>query len=228
MSSWNGLDFFIFLIFLLNTILGMSRGATKEIISMMCLSAALIFTIRFTVPLTHFFDSSPLIQDVIDSSFIRNFMRAIGAAPLTADLLHEISWSLSVLVCFVGVFSVLDAVLVSSFAEVFSFPYAVWNRKVGAALGCIRGYVINLVIIMILTLHIYKGGEGVPGSSLLYGSYFIGLFQGAAMKLDGLINRQDVANYQKVFEDKNLYNVKDITGVVSPNFLDTETEKKPK
>ncbi|MDX1900972.1 MAG: CvpA family protein [Gammaproteobacteria bacterium] len=214
MSNWNGLDFFIFLIFFLNTVLGMSRGATKEIISMMCLSAALIFTIRFTVPLAAFFDRSPLTQDVLSSSYIQNFMAAIGADPLTENFLHEISYTLSVLVCFVGVFSVTEAVLISSFAEVFTFPYAVWNRKVGAALGATRGYVLSVLLIMLLVLHIFKTDNGSIRSQFISGSYFVGLFTNAALKMDSLIGGQDVEHYHQIFEQKNLFNEKNVMGVV--------------
>src|SRR5947207_726926 len=121
MGNWNGLDFFIFLIFFVNTMYGMSRGATKEIISLMCLSVALIFTIRFTIPLTHFINSSPSINNVLTAAPIQNFMAAIGADPLNADFLSQLSYGLSVLICFVGVFSVAEAVLVSSFSEMFTF-----------------------------------------------------------------------------------------------------------
>lgn len=214
MSHWNGLDFFIFLIFFLNTVLGMSRGATKEIISMMCLSAALIFTIRFTVPLTAFFDRSPLTQDVLSSQFIQNFMASIGADPLTGNFLHEIAFSLSVLVCFVGVFSITEAVLISSFAEVFSFPYAIWNRKVGAALGAIRGYVLSVMLIMLLVFHVFKTDNAEMRAQLISGSYFVNLFQNAAMTMDSLIGGQDVEHYHDIFKDKNLYNEKDVMSVV--------------
>lgn len=215
MSGWNGLDFFIFLIFFVNTILGMSRGATKEIISLMCLSAALIFTIKFTVPLAQFLNRSPAIQDVLDSQIIQRFVAAIGANPLTANFLAEVSYSVSVLICFVGIFSVTEAVLsVTGFVEVFSFPYATLNRKVGAALGATRGYVINLIFIMILSLHLFKNDNNAP---LISGSHFINLFQAAAVKLDGLIQGQEVERYQEIYQDKNLYNEKDVFKVI-PQF----------
>src|SRR5579862_3207090 len=109
MNSWNGLDFIIFLIFAANFILGMSRGTTREIISMMCLCAALIITIRFTVPLAAFFNKSPLMVDVVSSAFVQRFMEAIGAGPLTEDLLRQTFYSISILVCFVGTFSLCEA-----------------------------------------------------------------------------------------------------------------------
>lgn len=211
MSNWNGLDFFIFLIFFLNTILGMSRGASKEIISMMCLSAALIFTIRFTVPIAVWLNSSPLVVDVIQSQFVQNFMRSIGAGPVTEELLGGISYSLSLVICFAGIFSVTEAALnFSGFVEMFTFPWAVWSRQVGAALGCTRGYVITLFFISVL---VHTMGSG---NNMMSGSWFVRLFQNTVMKLDSLVAGQQVDQYQQLYEDKNLFRPQDIYRIVPP------------
>jgi uncharacterized membrane protein required for colicin V production len=217
MNNWNGLDFFIFLIFLVNTLLGMSRGATREIISMICLSAALIFTIKFTVPVARFLNSSPLIANVLSSSFIQNFMVSIGAQPLTASMLSELAYTISLLICFVGTFGVCEATLAfTGFVEVFPFSYAALNRKIGAGLGAMRGYVLNLILILILTLHIT-----VP--ALTKGSFFVNLFQSSVIQLDSLISGQEVERYREIFKEKNLYNVKDILApVTSPTELDKQ------
>lgn len=205
MSNWNGFDFFIFLILVINTILGMSRGATKEIISMMCLSAALIFTIEFTVPLAQFLNSSSIAHNVVDNQFIQNFMNAIGAGALTDNMLSQLMYSISLLICFVGVFSVCEAGLsVTGFTEVFSFPYATLNRKVGGALGFTRGYIISLIVLCVLTLHIYSGNNFVTGS------FFAQMFQAGTQKLDSFISGQQVSNYQELYKnqpynEKNLY-----------------------
>jgi len=214
MGNWNGLDFFIFLIFFVNTMLGMSRGATKEIISMMCLCVALIFTIRFTVPLAHFMDASPLVKDVVSAESVQKFMAAIGADPLSENFLFELNYSLSVLICFVGVFSIAEAVLVSSFAEMFTFPYALWNRKVGAALGATRGYIVTVIFIMIFSLHIFRTENQAVANQFMSNSYFIGLFQGTALRLDTMIGGQQVTQYQEIFKDKNLFNEKAVQNVV--------------
>jgi len=203
MNNWTGFDFFIFLIFAANTILGMSRGATKEIISMMCLCVALIFTIKFTVPLANFFNHSPLINEVVDSSIISNFMQAIGAGPVTADLLQQIFYSISMLICFVGVYSVCEGALsMAGAVEMYSFPYATLNRKVGGALGCTRGYVISLLFIVILTLHIFRDS----GNSFFNNSVFLNLFQSSAVKLDSIITGQQPEQYKEIFKGKNLFN----------------------
>jgi len=203
MSNWNGLDFFIFLIFFLNLVLGMSRGATKEIVSMMCLSVALIFTIKFTLPLYVFLNKSPLIQDVLTSKFVLNFMAAVGAGPLTADMLKELSYSMSVAITFFGTFFTCEAGLsIVGFSELFTFPYAMMNRKVGGTLGTTRGYVISVIVILLL-IHMFK-------TNPITGSFFMNLFQGTANTLDSLIAGQQVEQYPEIFKNKNLYNEKDI------------------
>ncbi len=202
MNNWNGLDFFIFLIFFLNTILGISRGAAKEVIALMCLSVALIITITFTIPLTDFCNSSPLIQDVISSAIVQNFMHTIGAGPLTEKMIQNMNYALSLLICFVGVYSVgLGMLSFTGFVEVFSWPLATLNRQIGAALGCTRGYVFTLVFIIMLQ-HIFINTH--------LNSFFVNLFQGSAEKLQSFIDRQQPDQYQKIYEDRNLYNEKDV------------------
>lgn len=205
MDSWNGLDFFIFLIFAANTVLGMQRGASREIISMMCLSAALIFMIKFTVPLAMFLNRSPLINDVVNNQFMQNFMIAIGAGPLTADLLMEIMYCISMLICFVGVFSVCEAGLTASGVhESFSFPYATLSRKIGAALGCTRAYILTLLLLSILSLHLLKSSP-IGGGDWISGSFFARLFQSSTVMMDQMITNRKPEDYQKLFQNKNLY-----------------------
>ena len=211
MSGWNGVDFLFFLIFAVNTLLGMSRGATKEIISMMCLCVALIFTIKFTVPLSNFLNSSPSIVKVVESPIIQNFMLAIGAGPLTVELLHQIFYSISLLICFVSIFSICEGALtMSGFVEMYPFPYAAFNRKVGGTLGFTRGYVINLIFICIFTLHLFSGSR----DSMFSNSFFVKLFHGSAVRLDSIISGQNPDQYQKIFEGKNLYNEEQLLKVM--------------
>lgn len=199
MSNWTGLDFLIFFIFVLNTLLGMARGATKEIISILCLSAALIFTIKFTIPLSAFINSSPLIQDVIASPMMQNFMLAIGLGQLTQAMLFTLGYCISLLICFVGIFCACEAVLsYSGVIGIFSFPYVAMDRKIGAALGCVRGYVITLVFILIYLFL----------SPNMTHSYFLSMFENSAKKLNTLITQQAPERYNEVLRDKDLYNSK--------------------
>lgn len=212
MNSWNGLDFFIFLIFVVNTLMGASRGASKEIISMMCLSIGLIFMIKFTVPLAVFFNSSPLINDVVDNNITRNFMIAIGANPLTVGTLQQIFYSISLLLCFMGAYSFCEATLTySGFVEFFSFPWAALNRKLGAALGCTRGYVFNLILLVILSLHLAVGNNGqVIQDEFLSGSFFARLFKTQTERMDSLITGQRPGRFREIYRGKDLYNVEKV------------------
>src|SRR3989344_4503092 len=187
MNSWNGLDFIVFLILTANVVLGMARGANKEIISMICLSAALICTIKFTIPLANFFNSSPIMGDFVNNAITKNFMISIGAGPLTIDTVMEIMYSISLLICFVGVFSTCEAGLnFAGVAAMYTFPYVFLDRKLGGALGFTRGYIISLLFLSILVLHIYKGSS----NSFISGSFFVRSFQSQIQKFDGLISSQ--------------------------------------
>lgn len=205
MNNWNGFDFIIFLILLFNVLLGMSRGAAKEIISFLCLSAALICTIKFVIPLTNFLNSSPLIQDVLTSKYTQNFMESIGAGTLTVEMLVQFAYSLSLLICFVGSFSILESVLaLTHVREVFSFPFAVLDRKLGAALGFMRGYIFVLILISILVFHLFINN---PGNPLTANSFFTRLFFSQAALFDELIARQQPEEYQQLYK-QNPYNYK--------------------
>lgn len=206
MSNWGGLDFFIFLILLFNTLFGMARGGLREIISIMCLCAALIFTIKFTLPLSSFINSSPLMSDVIASNIVQNFMLATGLGALTTDMLIKLGYAISLLICFVGTFSVCEAVLsYTNVVQVFSFPYSFWDRKLGAALGCLRGYVFVVIFILLYLLM----------SHPLTSSYFINLFRASALNLSQLIVEQSPERYREVLQGSDRYNANMVLDVVN-------------
>jgi uncharacterized membrane protein required for colicin V production len=219
MNDWNGLDFLIFLIFAMNTILGMTRGATKEIISTLCLSVGLIFSIRFCVPLTNFLSASPLIADVIDNSMTVNFMSSIGAAPLTTEFLRQFSFSMALMICFTASFSACEAALsLPSVMEVFSFPYAMLNKKVGAGLGCLRGFVLNVILVNILVLHLFNtSGNETVKNSVTNNSHFVAALLPTAKKLDTLIEAQNPDRYREIYQDKDVIKVDGILKALSPD-----------
>jgi len=211
MSDWNNLDFLIFLIFFLNTIQGMSRGGSREIISMMCLSVALIFTIKFTIPLASWLNKSPLIQDVMSSTMIGRFMDEIGAGAVTLNLVTELNFCLALLVCFVAIYYLCEGVLnYTGTVAMASFKWVAASRKLGATLGAVRGYVFSIILILI-TIHIFTKNQvnDVINKSLIT-SHFVTLFTEAAQKLDSLIAAQDPTRYRELYKYKDLYNAKDI------------------
>jgi uncharacterized membrane protein required for colicin V production len=211
MSAWNGLDFLILIILVLNMVLGMVRGGGREGISLICLSVALIVSIRFTVPLANFINTSPLIQGtgphtfvlagVLDNQFVINFIKAIDAGPVTVDTLYQLGYTVSLLICFVGTFSICEAGLsMTGFLEAYGLTTSVINRKFGGALGLTRGYIITLVFLSILAIHLNPGNN----SKLISGSYFAGLFDSQTRLLDRLISSQDVEKYHDLYFKQNI------------------------
>ena len=208
MNSWNGLDFFIFLIFAANVVLGMVRGATREIISMICLSVSLIFSIKFTIPLTNFFNASPLMSSVISSPNIQAFMQAIGAGSLTSTLLYQLFYSISLLICFSFPYSICEGALAKvGIVEMYTFPFVWWDRKIGGALGCVRGYVLTLITLSILSLHLFAGARN---PTIVTDSFFVHLFQGATQTFDSLISAQKPAQYEEIYKMRNLYKANEV------------------
>ncbi|MDA8562014.1 CvpA family protein [Gammaproteobacteria bacterium] len=202
MESWNGLDFFVFLILLINTLRGMSRGGGKELIALMCLSAALIICIKFTVPLANFLNKSPLIISVVKNQFIANFFNSIGAGPLTADVLKQIMYSISLLLCFVSVFSVTEATIYySGYVQTASLTQAVVSKKLGAAIGFTRGYILSLIFLSIITLHIFKDSGGIA-KEFIDGSFFVRVLSTPTIMLDDMISSKNPVEYQKLYKDK--------------------------
>jgi|HubBroStandDraft_4_1064222.scaffolds.fasta_scaffold501578_2 hypothetical protein len=199
MNSWNGLDFFVFLILVLNTIRGMSRGAGKELIALMCLSVALIFAIKFTVPLADFLKTSPVMVSAVDNKFISNFLHTINAGPLTLRMVQELMYAISLLICFVSVFSVTEACITfSGYAESVTMMQAVAYRKIGAAIGFTRGYIISLIFLSILTLHIFHNEQ----NRFVSGSFFVKLFDTQIKKFDDMIASQEPENYQELYKEQ--------------------------
>jgi uncharacterized membrane protein required for colicin V production len=208
MDNWNGLDFFVFLIFAANTILGFARGAIREVISMMGLSVSLIFAIKFTVPLANFFNQSPSISSVLDASIIQNFMQAIGAGSLTGKMLYQVCYSVSLLICFMFPFSICEGALVrSGIVEFYTFPYVWWDRKVGGALGCIRGYVLSLFLLSILSLHLFAFSED---QAVMVHSFFVNLLQGPIQTFDSVISSQRPDQYQEIYKGRDLYKANEV------------------
>lgn len=145
-------------------------------------------------------------------------MLQIGAGTLTADMLYQISYSLSLLVCFTGAYSACEAGLsVTGAVEAFPFTYAALNRKIGGALGAVRGYVISLLVISIVTLHIFSGNYMVYG-----GSFFVGLFQSQTQQFDQIISGQQPDRYREIYEGKDLFKATDVI-----NNLDSGTTPVP-
>ena len=150
-----------------------------------------------------------MITDVLTAPTIQNGARALGAKSLTGGMLLQLSYCISLLICFVGTFSVCEAMLsYSGISESYSFPYAALNRKLGAALGATRGYVISLIFLSVL--------QHLLINDPIRNSYFVNLFQTPLHKLDSLIMQQDVNKYKELYKGKDLYKATDVINTVYP------------
>lgn len=213
MNSWNGFDFFVFLIFFINTMLGIVRGASREIVSFMCLSVGLIFMIKFTIPLTNWLISSSTFQNVIDAPFMQNLFLNFLGLELTPLVLRQFTYSISLLVCFAGAFTVGEAALSKTgILEVMSFPYATLNRKVGGALGFVRGYVLAVILMLITHL--------LLSTNPMRDSFFMNLFSGTIDKFEMYIGLQNPENYRRLYDDKNIYRLDELYRTVLPDQKD--------
>jgi len=205
MNSWNGVDFFIFLIFLMNTLLGMARGGLKEFISSFSLIAALVVTIRFTIPITEFMNGSPMIEEGLTSQFVQNFMHAINMPPLTEAMVLQMNYCLAMMILFVLTYSLCDAALAfGSPTEAFGLSVTIVNRKLGIALGAVRGFVISLLFVIIF-IHLYEGNVT---------SVVVNSLRGPAEKLDNLIRARTPEQYQQILQDEKLYHPENVLSVL--------------
>jgi hypothetical protein len=154
--------------------------------------------IKFTMPVAEYINKSPLIIDVVTSQFVMNFMKAINMPPLTDAVLFSFNFCLSLLICFVGTFSVCEATLsYSSAMEAFGMSTTIINRKSGAAFGATRGFVLVLIFIVILQ----RLFVGEPPASR-----FIDLLGPSATKMKDIIVSGAPQRYIEILQDKNLYN----------------------
>lgn len=145
MADFTWIDYLIFLVFFVNTMLGLARGLYKETISIMCLIVAFIIAIKFTSPIALVLNGSQGFQDVL--TVFTKFTSYNAATSLTL-----VSYGVSLLVLFVGTFSISEAALFYAGIELFIFPYAIIGRALGGVLGFIRGYALSVVLILVLRL----------------------------------------------------------------------------
>ena len=133
---------------------------------------------------------------------MQNFVTSIGLGPLTQEGIFSFGYGVSLLICFMGIFSIGEATLAYTNAmNLFTFPYMAVDRKVGAAMGAVRGFVFATIFVLFcLTFN-------NPFSA---NSYFISVLTPSASRLNTLIIQQTPERYQEVLKDKNIFNAKAI------------------
>lgn len=143
--DYTWLDFIIFGFIFFNAILGISRGLTKEIISILVLIVALVVMIKFTATLANFLNTTQGSLDVI--TVISKFTGLDATVPLAL-----ISWGIALLLLFVGTFSIGEAVNFYASIDIIPFSLDMAGRILGGVLGFVRGYVFSLILILVLGL----------------------------------------------------------------------------
>lgn len=146
MAEYTWFDYIIFGIFFLTTILGLARGLFREVISLVVLAVAFIVTIKFTAPVADFLNNSQGAQDVI--SVISKTIGTDWSTPLSS-----VTLALTLLVLFVGCLSVGEAVNYFAALNTYMTPsISFMYRILGGAIGMIRGYGFNIVLVLLMQI----------------------------------------------------------------------------
>jgi membrane protein required for colicin V production len=161
--EYTWIDFIIMLIFFLNIALGVIRGLLKEIVSIIAVFIALLVAIKFTVPLNSLLTSLAGFQDVLTS--VTHFGKMNAQGPLSL-----FSFGVSFLILFFPTFFIGEAInYYGALAPLFVvFPLLGLLEKILAGLlGFVRGYIFNLIFILILGLTPVVSSPGWSNSALI-------------------------------------------------------------
>lgn len=141
MQGFNWVDYIVLAILFFSTLVGLSRGVVKEVISIATWVAAFFVASVFATPVANYFSSSPQAQSVISSA------GSGASAPIT-----WLAYGLS----FIGLFiitmiagAIINSVM-SRAVEVSGISFA--NRLLGALFGMIRGFLLNIMMMFLLQL----------------------------------------------------------------------------
>lgn len=150
LSSFNWVDYIILGIFLASTLLGLTRGFVKEIISLIALIAAFVLAMMFANPLAAMLSHS-----------------AANATGANAEpTVSYIALAVAYLIIFVGTILVGGIVNLIFNIAIKSGGLGFGNRLLGAAFGFARGFIFNLVLIFLVQLT-SSGTEGAWHDSQL-------------------------------------------------------------
>lgn len=187
MADYTWFDFIIFLVFFLAVVLGLARGLMREIISLLIVIVGLIVTIKFALPLAQFLYYTKGSHDVI--AFISRYIAANNWDKYIAFFTLD----LSVLLLFVGTTSIVEAVNHYVFPNAFmgaalSFLY----RITGGIVGLIRGYIYNVILILILSI------TPLTQDPAWTGSYFVHRLSASVNILGSLIQPGGYGNFSSI------------------------------
>lgn len=174
--TYTWIDYIIIIIFIINIVLGLARGLLRELISMISLIIALVVTIKFTIPVTEILNGSNGFKDVVLAFSSFTDWNAIGP-------LSFVSLGVSFILIFTLVFSLCEAAnyYAANFVVVLFPGFAILDRLIAGFMGFIRGYVLNLILILEL------GMTPVYGSAPWTDSYFIPALTANASALGAMV-----------------------------------------
>lgn len=189
MENFNGIDYFILVVFGLSMFVGFVRGFLKEAISLASWIVAAIVATTYASPLAAMFSGAS--TQAAQSAFGNSAMGATAVQGLSV---------LSLVISFIALFmgSLLIGSLIgymfSSIATGTGFGFL--NRIMGIVFGGLRGYVIAVVLVFVLQLT-PMGMQPAWGQSQLvqalqpavqwFGSFASPQIQSLEMKAMGII-----------------------------------------
>lgn len=184
MADYTWLDYIIFLIFFVAIIMGLARGIMRELISLVVIAVALVITIKFTMSLTYFLYFTKGSYDVI--VFITKYISPGDWGKYIAVFTLD----LSILLLFVGTMSIGEAVNYYVYPNtIMGSAFSLLYRISGSAVGFIRGYIFNVILILVLSI------TPVAHWHAWTSSYFVPRLKGAADKLGALIEPAGFAKF---------------------------------
>lgn len=180
--STNSIDIIILAIFFLSILIGFGRGLVSEILSLIVLVAAFIVGIVFTGSLATYFASTPAMQNVMSGS-------STAAAEPATYVVFAISFAILFVITYI-IGCVVKLLLNMMFtASGFGFV----NRLLGAIFGFVRGYLINLVLIFLITLSPFAMNDTWKKSK------YVPLFQPQVAWLANVVSPK-LANLKSTFD----------------------------
>lgn len=158
MTSFNAVDIGILAIFFISAFAGLMRGFVKEFLSLLTWIVAIIVASKFSKPLAASFSSADVVQTSMGS---------------TGDYISWLAIGVSFAVLFAATMIVGAIFNLFITRAVESGGISVINRMLGGVFGLARGYLINLVLIFLLSLTPFAQ------NSLWTDSQFVRFFQPA-------------------------------------------------
>jgi membrane protein required for colicin V production len=179
MTDFTWLDYIIFFIYFISIVLGLARGVFRELISLGVIIVALIVMVKFTKPLTYFLYLTPGSHDVI--AFISKF-----AFSGWSHYLFTLTLVIALLILFVGTLSIGEAVNHyvgpnTYLSAGISFIY----RVAGGAVGLARGYVFNIIFVLILSVSPLSFDDAWKNSKLVPKLYPLAAQLGSSIQPEG-------------------------------------------